>query len=112
MKHLDNFLAAFAFGICTITLATFCMACAGWAYGVLGTYEQELIAIASKPVLSGVVTAGTTASESSSDEARESRIVHLEPLTVVGHRGDAGIDSDQFAGEDGPRSANAARTGS
>jgi hypothetical protein len=105
MKHLDNFPAAFAFGLCTITLATFCMACAGWAYGVLGTYEQELIAIASKPVLSGVVTA-TASSGSSSDEQRESRIVHLEPLTVVGHRGDAGIDSDQFAREDGVRSRN------
>ena len=109
MKHLDNFLAVFAFGLCTITLATFCMACAGWAYGVLGTYERELIAVASKPVLSGVVTPGIASSGSSSDEAREPRMVHLEPLTVVGHRNDAELQPGYAAREDEPISAHAPR---
>jgi len=40
MKHLDNFLAAVAFGLCTITLATLLGVSAGWAYGALGDYER------------------------------------------------------------------------
>jgi hypothetical protein len=107
MKHVDNFLAVFAFGLCTITLATFCMACAGWAYGVLGTYERELIAIASKPVLSGVVTAGIASSGSSSDERQERNVVRFEPLTVIGHRGDANFETSHAAQDEEKTSPNA-----
>jgi len=84
MKHLDNLLAVFAFGLCTITLAAFCMACAGWAYGVLGTYERELIAVASNPLHVWDVPA--TESSAPSGEAPGSEVVRLEPLTVTGHR--------------------------
>jgi len=82
MKHLDNFLAAVAFGLCTITLATLLGVSAGWAYGALGDYERELIALASNPVLFGVVTA-IAAPRGSVESARR---VHLEPMTVVGRR--------------------------
>ena len=82
MKHLDNLLAVFAFGLCTITLATFLGASAGWAYGALGEYERELIALASNPLLFGVVNA--VAAPRGSAESAE--VVQLEPMTVVGRR--------------------------
>ncbi|HZQ62405.1 MAG TPA: hypothetical protein VFC24_13705 [Casimicrobiaceae bacterium] len=94
MKHLDNFLAVFAFGLCTITLATFCMACAGWAYGVLGTYERELIAVATNPWHARDVYA---ASSESSREEHEPAVVRLEPIIVVGSRRDAETQASQVA---------------
>ena len=82
MKHLDNFLAGFAFGLCTITLATLLGVSAGWAYGALGDYERELIALASNPLLFGVVTA-VAAPRVSVESAQKA---HLEPMTFVGRR--------------------------
>src|SRR4051812_28065275 len=82
MKHLDNFLAAVAFGLCTITLATLLGVSAGWAYGALGDYERELIALASNPLLFGVVTAVAPPR----GWVETARRVHPEPMTEVGRR--------------------------
>lgn len=101
MKHLDNFLAVFAFGLCTITLATFCMACAGWAYGVLGTYERELIAVATNPLHARDVSATASSGRSIEDTGRD--VVRLEPLMVIGHRSDVEPQPDRVArGEEAP----------
>ena len=107
MKHLDNFLAVFAFGLCTITIATFCMACAGWAYGVLGTYERELIAIASNPWHAQAVPA-TAASGSASGEEHEN-VVRLEPLIVIGNRSGAEEQPSRVARAEEAFSPNAPR---
>lgn len=123
MKHLDNFLAVFAFGLCTITLATFFAATAGWAYGALGDDEREIVALAGHPLLGGLVTAVTGPRASMDDDTAlagrsrrpvatavpDAQVVHLEPVTVVGHRSEGNDPSSHVAQEVANPSPNASR---
>ena len=123
MKHLDNFLAVFAFGLCTITLATFFAATAGWAYGALGDHEREIVALAGNPLLGGLVTAVTGPRASADDETAhagrsgrpvatvvtDAQVVHLEPVTVAGHRSEGNTQSSHVAQAVANPSPNATR---
>ncbi len=88
MKFLDGFLAMCAFALSTIMTATLYVTFIVWAYGALGPSEHELIAaaIGGPPA---VVASAITANVSSTGTPDEPIVVEFEPITVIGHRGDA-----------------------
>ena len=87
MKFLDGFLAMCAFVLSTITTATLYVTFVTWVYGGFGPFAPEPVAATVGPP--AAAASATTANASVAQASDDPIEIRFEPITVIGHRGDA-----------------------